>query len=403
MISGQENLQSLAEKYPVLIPEFNKYGLGSYFKEDNLRKIGRFTRLNTLLKSQKIDTEAFIESMNVLIQTKEEAEVRVITDVQQQLHLMAMLPCGLRNPFKDFLEAHIVDNKKQYEGLNYLAEGNVNHELSYYPLLDSIGSAAELPDVIIASDVNNFFHKPFIDRFIKKGDFKTYQPYTPHPYLEKAGYSDPAGNYTMFTANMLVMAVDKNRLGDRKMPTKWEDILSEDFKDDIIMRGEGDFFCNAVLLPFFKDYGFNAVRALAANIRTGKHPAEMVKLAGSRKDEAATIYIMPYFFSKMIRNEQVEVVWPEDGAIASPVFMLVKSTAMEKHIPLLDFLLSEETGKMLVSRYFPSIHPEVDNGILPDRVKWLGWDFLSQNDIGQVKKDIQDVFMKDWNLKKTKS
>ena len=32
-------------------------------------------------------------------------------------------------------------------------EGNVNHELSYYPLLDNITDENELPDVIMASDV----------------------------------------------------------------------------------------------------------------------------------------------------------------------------------------------------------------------------------------------------------
>jgi ABC-type Fe3+ transport system substrate-binding protein len=251
---------------------------------------------------------------------------------------------------------------------------------------------------MLASDVNNFFHRPFQERFIGKGIFETYTPYAPNNYLEKAGFADPSGNYTMLTANMLVMAVDTERLGSKSMPKTWSDLLTSDFEDEIIMRGEDDFFCNAVMLPFYKDHGFGAIRQMAKNIRTGKHPAEMVKLADKGGDEAATIYIMPYFFAKRIKNPGVSLLWPEDGAIASPVFMMVRKSAIPQHQSLLNFLLSKEVGEMLVSRYFPTIHPDVEN-TLPGTVKWLGWDFLNKHDIGKLKDEIRDEFMNVWKQK----
>jgi len=398
MITGNENIQTLAGNYPELLPVFEKHGLGSYFKPENLKKIGRFTLLSTLLRSERINSEQFIGTLNNL--TGNHSGTAGDERSVQQLHFMAMLPCGLRNPFKDFLEAHLLEHPDQYADLNYLAEGNVNHELSYYPMLDNVASADELPDMIMASDVNNFFHRPFTERFIRQGIYEAFTPFTPtNAYLEKAGFADPSGNFTMYTANMLVMAVDTERPGAEKLPRKWEDLLNPVFENGIIMRGEDDFFCNAVMLPFYKDHGFDAIRIMAQNIRTGKHPAEMVKLAESGKDGAATVYIMPYFFAKKIKNPMVKLVWPEDGAIASPVFMLVKKKAIEKHRSLLEFLLSKATGEMLVSRFFPSIHPEVKN-TLPEPVKWLGWDFLSQNDIGTLKDEIRHVFMDVWKQKR---
>ena len=391
MITGEENIQFLAEHFPMLISEFEKFGMGNYFRTENLQKIGRFTRLKTLLRSSGMDAGQFISSLNELIRDHQSAN-RSEGKGGQQLHFMAMLPCGLRNPFKDFLETHLLENESLYQDLNYLAEGNVNHELSYYPLLDNIGSADELPDMIIASDVNNFFHRPFVERFIHTGIFEAYCPYPVNPYLAKAGFPDPSGHYTMLTANMLVMAVDKNRLGNRKMPERWEDLLAPEFEDEIIMRGEDDFFCNAVMLPFYKDHGLKSIRILSRQIRCGKHPAEMVKLADSGKEGAAMVYIMPYFFAQRIKNKEVKLVWPEDGAIASPVFLLVKRAVVEKYRPLLNFLLSKETGEMLAGRSFPSIHPDVKNPF-PEQVKWLGWDFLSGNDIGKLKNEIQQVFM----------
>jgi ABC-type Fe3+ transport system substrate-binding protein len=270
-------------------------------------------------------------------------------------------------------------------------------------LLDSITDINELPDIIIASDVNNFFHKPFINKFIDNGIFTAYTPCEFNNYLEKVGFSDPNNNFTMFTTNLLVMAVDKERLGDRPIPKTWNDILDSSFRNEIVMRGEDDFFCNAVMLPFYKDGGNKAIETLAMNIKSGLHPAEMVKLAGTHKAEAATIYIMPYFFAKRIQNKQVEIVWPEDGAIVSPVFMLVKKDKVEKHKFLLNFLFSKETGEMLTGRYFPSIHPDISNSTFPEPVKWLGWDFLNKNDIGALKNDIRDTFMKVWDTKTEKA
>ncbi len=398
MITGDENLQQIAALDVSIISIFEKQGLGSYLKPENLSKIGRFTKLNTLLKSKDIDVDSFVETLNSIENASKISEKSILKD-QENLNFAAMLPCGLRNPFKEFTESFLESNGKLFRDLNYLIEGNVNHELSYYPLLDSIKDERELPDIIMASDVNNFFHRPFVDRFINKNVFKTYESTAPNQYLEKVGFSDPNKNFTMFTANMLVIAVDKNRLGERPIPEKWEDLLNPDFENEIVMRGEDNFFCNAVMLPFYKEFGMDAIKILAKNIKSGMHPAEMVKLAGKDQPESGTFYIMPYFFTKRIKNRNVEVVWPNDGAIASPVFLLAKESKIEENKKLLDFLLSKETGEMLNGRFFPSTHEEVKNENFPETVSWLGWDFLTQNDIGKLKENIREVFMEVWNKK----
>ncbi len=399
MITGDENLFEISKLGNELIAFFEKHGLGSYFKEGNLKKIGRFTHLNSLLKAKNIEPGLFIENLNLIIKEQNINLEGNLKGVQHKLHFVAMLPCGLRNPFKEYMEAHILNNAEKFKDLNYLIEGNVNHELSYYPLLDTIKDEWELPDIIMASDVNNFFHRPFVGRFIKKGIFEAYKPYSPNQYLEKNGYSDPAGNYTMFTANMLVIVVDKNKLGGRKMPEEWDDLLDPDFRNDIIMRGEDNFFCNAVLLPFFKDHGIDVMKILARNIKTGMHPANMVKLAGKNNDEGAAIYIMPYFFAKRVTNTNVSIVWPADGAIMSPVFMLMKKQTARHHKELLNFLFSKATSELLIDRYFPGIHPDVPHDNFNNTAKWLGWEFLNKNDIGALKEEIRNVFMGVWNTK----
>jgi ABC-type Fe3+ transport system substrate-binding protein len=310
--------------------------------------------------------------------------------------LLALMPCGLRNPLKDHVESYVSAHPDWFEGMEYLMEGNVNHETRYYPEIDRLQSLDELPDIVLASDVNAFFHRPFMDRFVGKGAFRSYLPYPPHPYLASAGFCDPDEHFSMFTANLLVMAVDKSKLGNRPVPETWADLLNPAFANDLILRGEDDFFCNAVLLPYYKEYGLEAIRLMARNVKSGRHPAEMVKLAGSGREEAAAVYVLPYFFAAKIRSPQVEVIWPKDGAILSPVFLLVKQEAVEKHRRMLDFLFSKETAEVLVRNLTPSLHPEVSNELFPGPVKWLGWDFLKNNDIGALKETVREAFMAVW-------
>jgi len=399
MITGNESLLQIATEYPQLIAFFEKQGLGAYFDPHSLRKIGPYLSVNTLLKSKDMNANIFLDTLNEALDKTSEAKTAETKVSAEGLHFSAMLPCGLRNPFKEFFETLIQENEDYFDSLNYLIEGNVNHELSYYPLLDNITDLKELPDMIMASDVNNFFHRPFMERFIKKGIFTAYKPYEGNTYLEKSAYSDPQANFTMFTANMLVMAVDKEQLGDRKMPSQWSDLLSDQFYDSIVMRGEDDFFCNAVMLPFYKEHGFEAIKKLASNIAAGMHPAQMVKLAGSKQEQSKAVYILPYFFAKKIKKSSVEIVWPSDGAIASPVFLLLKKEALKKHQTLLDLLTSKKMGQMLQGRLFPSMHPELSHEAFPEAVKWLGWDFIYNHDIGQLKDEIRNQFMEIWTTK----
>ena len=64
MITGNENLLQITQIDSSLTSIFEKHGLGSYFKPENLEKIGRFTRLNSLLKSKNIQADQFIQNLN---------------------------------------------------------------------------------------------------------------------------------------------------------------------------------------------------------------------------------------------------------------------------------------------------------------------------------------------------
>ena len=96
----------------------------------------------------------------------------------------------------------------------------------------------------------------------------------------------------------------------------------------------------------------------------------------------------------------MKAVWPEDGAIIAPIFMLVKTMNAEITKPFADFFLSEKTGNVFAkSGFFPSTNPAVDNNLPADKkFIWIGWDFLRTHDIGfllsKLRKDFETIALK---------
>ena len=104
---------------------------------------------------------------------------------------------------------------------------------------------------------------------------------------------------------------------------------------------------------------------------------------------------MPYFFTKMITGKGPMVpIWPEDGAIISPIFLLSKADKEEKVKPLVDFFASKEVGEILSNNgKFPSTNPQVDNELSEDqKFMWLGWDYINNNDIGSLITKCEKLF-----------
>ena len=125
------------------------------------------------------------------------------------------------------------------------------------------------------------------------------------------------------------------------------------------------------------------------------HPAQMVKTGGRKDFNTPAVSIMPYFFSKTIKeNSNLTVVWPKDGAIISPVFLLTRKKNYDNSKPLIDFLLSKEVADILgADGKFPQTNPEYDNKLAEDQnFLWAGWEFIHSNDIGEILSNTEKWF-----------
>ena len=318
----------------------------------------------------------------------------------ERASLLALLPCPLKVPMERAFEQHL-DMLEPAGGpvLEYLIEGNANNQLSYYPRVEQLEKEEEIPDVIISPGLNSFFYKDFVDKFISRGVFADVSDSRPKSSIEKLEMKDPGGSYTMMAMNVLVMVADHEKMGGRALPKTWEDILQPEFEKSIAIRGQKDFFCETTLLTLYNSYGLEGIQRLGRSTKYGWHPSQMVKMAGSASPDAPAVSVMPYFYAKTIRHkDKITVIWPEDGAIVSPVTMLVKKEKAEQLRYVTDFFAGAEAGKICADASFPSLHPQVDNGLPGSGVmNWLGWDFIRSNDIGALTGQLTKEFLKHYN------
>lgn len=129
-----------------------------------LESLGPLLKLKTALSMVSVNKDSFIELLNKAVldsEAKGDFTLEDSPERQKELTLLALLPCGMKMPFNRAFDDFSAEYGRQMNNvLHSLVEGNVNHELSYYAYIDSVTSIDELPDIIISSDINSFYHKP---------------------------------------------------------------------------------------------------------------------------------------------------------------------------------------------------------------------------------------------------
>jgi ABC-type Fe3+ transport system substrate-binding protein len=310
-----------------------------------------------------------------------------------KIDLLALMPCPIKVPFEKVVRDYLKENSvKEESRLNCIIEGHANHHLSFYDQLKTIDKIEQLPEIIIAPGINAMYFSPFKDKFIDKGYFEAVLPLKREPEFEAIQYLDPQDRYSMFTMNLLVMVVYKPLLKGAHMPTCLEEIMDSCYEKNVILRGQGDYFCETVLLIYEKIFGEEGLMQLAKNVKYACHPAQMVKLIKSGKSEGAAIYVMPYFYAKGLEsNKDVEIIWPKEGAIVNAVSMLVKKDAREEVMDLAKFITGKEVGDVLSGAYFPTVYKSSYSNYMK-KLLWMGWEHINNSTLEDKLLDINDGF-----------
>ncbi len=373
-------------------------GLEVALKEPFLGKLGPMLPLDVFLNARGLNPEAFLqaalENTPDTVVSQAAASSLLDTPTGKGLHVLGLLPCPLRQPLVSAFETFLAENSCQAP-LKYCLEGNANQQLSYYGFVPHFERFDDLPDLLISPGVNSFFGSAFRERFLDKGHFTDASDDEAWADEAYRPLRDPLRQFTVLCWNVLVMVVDHTQWQGDTLPQYWADLLAPEYRNRVAIRGQEDFFCETVLLNFYREFGMQGIERFAQSVLEGVHPAEMVKWAGVGREGKPAVMIMPYFFARLIkRKDRVTIVWPNDGAIASPVSMLVKRNAGDDLQKIAKFFASADVARLCAKAFFPSHHPAARADLPePATLKWLGWDFIRNEDMDACLEHVMEHFL----------
>jgi len=379
-ISPDTPVCEILKRYPETRKVFRHYGI-----EIDEKSPEYVIHLGAFLKEHKIDKKGFIwqleeqipDPINIIPPGLAERGYN-----QRGINFLALLPCPVKVPFDTAFAGLLSRTWDNSPPFTYLLESNANNQLSYYEYVRKFTDISQMPDIVISPGLNGYYFRDFFEKFRAKKLFM--DPMEPgiSPYLH-LDMQDPDHQYSVLGANIEVLMIDHTRMGDLEIPEKWSDLLKPEYENALTIRGQEGFFCETVLLSIYAEFGIQGVRQLAKAVRSGSHPAEMVKAAKYRRLEAPPISILPLFFAKLAeKSPDVSIIWPEEGPIVSPVTMIIKKDHPANLDPLISFLAGKETGSILSTASFPSmtdVPPCVDTS---SQFNWIGWDYILSHDLG---------------------
>ncbi|MDY0235826.1 MAG: ABC transporter substrate-binding protein [Gudongella sp.] len=396
----KDKVYDIVQKYPETLDVFSANGFEQLQNEAMRKTIGKTIDLVMACSMKKMNLELFESKLvDIIKQTRESEDVflnQTERNEEAETTVLGVLPCPVRIPlmesFKEWMEAN-KDISLDYE----LKAANTGVEW----IRDSIKNATEenITDLFMSAGFDLFFDEELMGKFKKRDifeDMSGFERLNKDFDNEQISLKDPAGQYSVISVVPAVFLVNTDELNGRRMPLSWEELLSPEFEKSISLPlNDFDLF-NALLLSIYKEFGEDGIRRLGRAHMRSMTPAEMVK--SNRKSESGipTVTVMPYLFAKMVREESpLKAVWPKEGAVISPIFLLAKKSSRERIQPLVDFFMSKEVGQMLATNgKFPSTHPEVVNNLNEDqKFMWLGWDYINNHsDLGALIKKLMDIF-----------
>lgn len=355
--------------------------------------------LSMALKMKKMNVEIFENRLVSFLDGENSSEDTFLIEKQASkkadINVEGVLPCPIRIPLLEGFESWLGENKDKFDySIGYELQ-SANLGLDWIKDQVKTGNPDMLPDVLMSAGFDLFFDRELMGQYMEDDIFEAatdeFNKDFSNDYID---LRDPQKKYLITGVVPAVFLVNTKELGDRPIPKTWDDIMGEDFEDSVaIPMGDLDLF-NALVVSVYKEYGMDGISKLARSYMKSLHPAQMVKAKSTGKHKEPAVSIIPYFFTQMIQGDYMKAVWPEDGAVISPIFMMSKKANREKAKPVIDFFMSEEVGKVFSANgKFPSTNKYVDNGLRKDqKFKWVGWDFIHSTDIGALIREIEEKF-----------
>lgn len=242
----------------------------------------------------------------------------------------------------------------------------------------------DFPNMLVSAEHGNAFNRRFHERHVAGGAFSGCQPHGVASVFAESGLIDPQGWVGVFAVAPFVLLIDHRRLNGLPAPRCWADLMNPIYDGQVVFGGwcrDGERrysqFNKFFLLAMAQEFGLDGVARLVANVPSLLHSAQMPRLAGTDASPGG-IYVLPWSLADMCpRRSHTQVVWPDDGALAYPLWLTVKASHRAALDPLIRYFHGAELGRYLNQNRYPALCPEASPAVpVGAKFKWLGWDYV---------------------------
>ncbi len=375
-MNTEKNVYTLCMEHPALREFLISHGFSPLRQDIAFQTMGKMISLRQALATKGIDEEIFLseyENYRAVAGSEEGTDNAVDASATRRYLAAGSLPCPVKLPLTDHLNAynkvhHVHDIDFDFRsanlGLDFVTERLLSGKEAAYP--DLISSAGY--ELIINSELHSVFATHYTAPEL---------PFNREMQTKLPGLRDPKGLYRIIAVVPAVFIVNKRALNGRQVPRSWEELLSGDFRHSVAIPVSDLDMHNALVLTIYSHFGVQGLAALKECFAKSLHPAQMVK---GMQNQAPSVSIAPYFFASMIANDNQELVWPEEGAVASPILMTVRRESEAAIASVIDYLLSNEVNHILsFNGKFPVTSPSAGPQLAPEQqLLFAGWDMLHE-------------------------
>ncbi|TWA77914.1 ABC-type Fe3+ transport system substrate-binding protein [Azospirillum brasilense] len=321
------------------------------------------------------------------------------------LDFLGGVPVPLRHRVRDGLADVLIRHRREtgriLAGCFPMGQGG----RTPFDRLRRIRRLEDFPAMLVSADHGNTFNRRFHREHVAGGAFRIEQPGPVAAPFADCGLPDPEGRIAVFAVAPFVILADRRRLRGRPVPRRWSDLLGLAYRGQLAFGGwrrpGGSFGAHVnhfFLLAMHRMFGDAGLRCIAANTATLTHSAEMPRVAGTVASPAG-VYVLPWSLAGICPHRaETELVWPEDGALAYPLWMTVKAADRERLDPLVRHMQGPDLGRLLADNRYPPLCPEVPSGLPPGaRLWWPGWEVVRARSTADTLRAATRTFFDAWS------
>lgn len=245
------------------------------------------------------------------------------------------------------------------------------------------------PDILTGFQINEM-----LDLIYRK-DFSEFGPVPNPPMPEQYSYlqlDQAFPQFGVFALNLFQIVIDHRNLDGLPVPKSWEALLDPMYRGKICLNGTKYGPDLHILAWFYKKFGTRGVEGLKKNVGAAMHASRMSRNMGSKQGYG--ICVINRFFALACKGrEGIELIWPREGAIVQPIWVMVKAGKAGKYATLLAFLFGSRLGQIMADNGYISLAEGVTYKAEPEGLlDWYGWDLIQRKDSPEIVTYLRKLF-----------